>query len=343
MIKIKHFFCVAFIFTLSVACFAMPDYLKISIEPLFGLKSGNFGEYVFLNNPNYSDDKLSYLDWEFTPSLYYGIKSSVDYKNFTSTVRFTAGIPKKVGIIKDSDWLNNDSDTVSSTSGYNYKTNYSKSDNYLDSDIDFSINGGWNFYPLKDLTITPNIGFEFSRTKFLAKNGYCLYGKSVADDSKATLYYYPYNDPNPEHLDTGTFSGTVLTYTCTMYITWFGLDLSYQIPEQYTFNRALCLNVGFFTAPYIYALSEDSHPLKYINFADLCNSFFKTIKINAGATYAFRKNLVLDLDFAYFKLFTIRGESYFKYPATKWNHSTTSKGGIDCQYFDFSLGIKYVF
>lgn len=321
---------------------------KLAIRPSFGIKNGDIGEYVFLKDPIYSDDKLSYLDWNFSPEYYFSLGVDSGYKSFKFGLNLWTGLPTACGKIQDYDWFNNYSAYVTSTSGHDYLTNYSESDNYISHDLGFSVNAGWNFEIAKVLHINPFAAFEMSEIKFTAKGLYASYGFSTSDESGDT-YYYPYNDSDPSHVDNPSMnsSTTVLTYKRDLYLVWVGLNLDYTLPQQWTLDRPLTIKAGFSASPYVYAFNEDYHPFASNGptyFADVCEGFFKAFKINAGLNYGISRKLSVIFDFSYFILNEIRGETYYRLSTSNtWTHPSDSEGGADAEWVDFSLGVKYIF
>jgi hypothetical protein len=321
---------------------------KLAIRPSFGIKNGDIGEYVFLKDPIYSDDKLSYLDWNFSPEYYFSLGVDSGYKSFKFGLNLWTAIPTACGKIQDYDWFNNYSVYVTSTSGHDYLTNYSESDNYISHDAGFSVNAGWDFEIAKVLHINPFAAFEMSETKFKAKGMYASYGFKTSDESGDT-YFYPYNDSDPSHVynPSENSSTTVLSYKRDLYLVWVGLNLDYTLPQQWTLDRPLTIKAGFSASPYVYAFNEDYHPFALYGptyFADICEGFFKAFKINAGLNYGITRKLSVNFDFSYFILNEIRGETYSRLATSKtWSHPTDSQGGADAEWFDISLGVKYTF
>ncbi len=318
---------------------------KLAIRPSFGIKNGSIGEYVFLKDPIYSDDKLSYLDWQFSPEYYFSLGVDSGYKSFKFGLDLWTGLPTACGKIQDYDWFNNYSVYVTSTSGHDYLTNYSESDNYISHDLGFSVNAGWDFVIAKVLHINPFAAFEMSETKFTAKGGHASYGNSVSTGPE-TDYYYPYNDSDSSHITEYNWSSskTVLSYKRDLYLVWIGLNLDYTLPEQWTLGRPLTLKASFSASPYVYTYNEDYHPLNSMYYADISAGFFKAFKINAGLNYNINRKLSVNFDFSYFLLKEIRGETYYRTSgSTTWTHPTDSQGGADAEWFDISLGIKYTF
>jgi len=323
---------------------------KLAIRPSFGIKNGDIGEYVFLKDPIYSDDKLSYLDWNFSPEYYFSLGVDSGYKSFKFGLNLWTAIPTACGKIQDYDWFNNYSAYVTSTSGYDYLTNYSESDNYISHDVGFSVNAGWDFEIAKVLHINPFAAFEMSEIKFTAKGGHASYGNETYEGGSTPSlppdYFYPYNDSDSSHVteyDWGS-SKKVLSYKRDLYLVWIGLNLDYTIPQQWTLHRPLTIKAGFSASPYVYAFNEDFHYLNDMYYADVCEGFFKAFKINAGLNYGITRKFSVNFDFSYFILNEIRGETYYRSSGSKtWTHPSDSEGGADAKWFDISTGVKYTF
>ena len=133
----KYLFMLAIVFfSASLFAFSFPDPdaidWNLSVEPLFGCKIGELGEYVYQQNCRYSDNKLSELNWDIKPAVYLGAKIAGGWKGIGLSTYVTGAIPKRSGIVMDSDWLNKQ---YANAENYLYKTNYSESDNYSDRGI----------------------------------------------------------------------------------------------------------------------------------------------------------------------------------------------------------------
>ncbi len=310
-----------------------------SIEPVFSIRNGYLGEYVLLKDPIYSDNKLSYLEWQIKNELMAGIMAEGGYKKTVFSLSANFGFPQSSGIVMDSDWLNNlraeyGSEGITSTSGYNYKTNYSESDNYIDYDFDINVKAGWKFEPKSFVSITPSLGFSYSQTKFSAKGGWALYG-----NKNGTEYYYAWNDNDPGHNYTppmGSSNKTVLEYHREQAIVWLGADFLFKLPAGFF------VNAGAFTAPYSYTFNTDEHPQKDIIYVDICEGWFAAWKFNLTAGLSITPQFSVSGTFDYFLLTQITGDSYSKSTSAKtYTHHTVQMGGADAQIYSFSLSAKY--
>ena len=325
--------------SLAVAVLSLPIFavnlkdFSLSVEPLFGMKYGQIDEYVFLKNPNYSDDKVSELNWEIKPELYYGLKIRGGWKGFFEESFFTAGIPMKTGSLYDSDWNNNDPLFVSksvATTTSNYKTNFSESDNYLNYDISFGFKGGYEFKIFEIFSIKPAIAFEYQNIKFTGKNGQGWYGKKTSDG-----YYSPYTDTNNREIS--DFSGkNVIAYHRVSDFLWLGSDLSAELPCHLT------VNAGFFVAAYIYAISYDTHFIRSLDFADKTTDSFSSFKWNLGISHKIAKRHFININASWFYMKVIHGDTYKKYSSqSSYTKTTDAEGGAGANWFDLSISYKF--
>ena len=312
-------------FSLSVKDFSL------SVEPLFGMKYGQIDEYVFLKKSNFSDDKLSELNWEIKPLLYYGVKISGSYKGFFEESHFTAGIPMKTGLMKDSDWLNAGLGiTPEKAAGRNYKTCYSEHDNILDYDISFGFKAGYDFSVMDIFSIKPSLAFQYENIRFTGEGGKGLYGYDSYNNGEG--YYQSYKDVKKFI----GFSGRVITYKRVSDYLWLGSDFSVKLPKNFE------VNTGFFVAPYVYAVSYDSHLAKQYDYADKTQEAFGAFKWNLGAEYKISERQSVSLNASYFYMRVLRGDNYQKKSSeSAYDKSSEVDGGAGARYFDLALSYKY--
>ena len=308
---------------------------SLEVEPLFGFKSGQLDELVFLKNSDYDDDKLSELNWEINHEYYAGIKLNGGFKNFFAETSFCAGIPSKVGGMKDSDWLNVlVTATITGAESYQYKTNYSESDNYLKYDFSYNLKLGYifNLPELKSLEISvkPFLGFQYKDIKFDGKNGTAWYGKFEND------HYARWNDT--ENQSVSSFSGKVISYERQSSIFWIGADSEFCFLEDFSFFA------GFKISPYLYSESIDEHHLKNAGYLDVTPGFFAAFDFLLGAEYKITERQSLCLSAEYFYMRALRGDDYTKNLSQKKfsvnNKSSEVDGGAAEHYFTVSLSCK---
>ena len=340
----KHIFSLIFaFFSLSAFAVNLEDF-SFSVEPLFGMKWGQIDEYVFLKESNFSDDKLSELNWEIKPEWYCGLRIGGEWKKFFAETSVSFGIPKNTGLMMDSDWLNNDPASVSpkiASKASNWKTNYSESDNYLNYDINFSLKGGYNFQVLDWLKILPALSFDYENIKFTAKNGTKWYGSSSANG-----YYLSSSSASAESFSIYNkygYNGTDIEYNRIIYNFWLGSDFSIKLPKNFEFKT------GFFFSPYIYAVSYDSHVLKAkvnpnnpSDYADLTIGFFGAFKWNWGISYKITERHFVSLNASYFYMRVLRGDDYQKSSnENSYKKASDADGGAGAKYFDITLSYRF--
>ncbi|WP_407427690.1 omptin family outer membrane protease [Treponema sp.] len=319
-------------FSFSLFAVSLKDF-SLSVEPLFGMKWGQLDEYVFSNKSYFSDDKLSELNWEIKNELQAGLKLCGGWKGIFAETKFTAGIPRASGIMKDSDWQN--IQYAAASGGNTIQTNYSESDNHIDHDFSFEIKGGYEFKLLEKFRIKPSLGFEYNNIKFTASNGTYWYGNTVGTSSYNNYGpYYAYN--NSENQTTGELTGDVIDYKRISYYLWLGSDFSFY--PYYNF----IINAGFFVAPYFYAVSYDSHLLRSLDFADLTIGYFSAFKGHIGfeAKITEKHSIIMASEYCYLGI--VRGDDYQKSSSSAtYTKSSTSDGGAGAKWFDLSLSYRF--
>lgn len=306
----------------------------MEIEPLFGLKSGQADEYVFLKNSNYDDDKLSELNWEFDHEFYGGLKVAAGFKNIFLETSFSAGIPSRVGEMKDSDWFNV---VLANVENYQYKTNYSESDNSLEYDYSYRIEAGYSFNLPKikqlKISIRPFAGYQYKIFKFNGKDGTCWYG------AYENGHYAKWNDWEKQSSNSGELSGKVISYKREASIFWIGLDAEFTLFDDFVFST------GFKASPYLYAESTDNHHMTGTDYLDVTPGNFAAFNCNLGAEYKITKRQSICLNSEYFYMRLLRGDDYRK-PSSQKSFKSRDKdpaveGGAAEHYFTISLSTKF--
>ena len=328
----------AFIF-LIVACNFLVfggSAITLSVSPVFEIKNGNMGEWVFTEKSNYDTKLLSYLDWGITSSFSAGIKSTITIKDFFLNLKFTAGFPSNCGTLTDSDWLNVEKTT---SPQLNYKTSFSEHENHQNYDFCFNAEAGWSFNIISSFKISPSFSLNYAKTQFSGVNGQYFYGK---DSEKG--YYYPYNSENKSYVSTGTFSEAVINYMREAVSVFIGTDFSYTFNGKYTGYKPLFLSLGFKIAPFSYTFNLDNHLLKSADYVDICQGYFREFNISSKAGYFFTDSFALNFDFDFTKLNLITGSVYSKKASEKYyTQDKYSKGGATSRFYSFSVSCKYVF
>lgn len=132
-----------------------------------GVLNGEINEYVFYSSDPQCDDKESQLDWDIKniPFAEADLKLTLDNVFFDISGRI--GLPKNTGVMQDYDWLNGLDLTE--------LTNYSIHTNYLNNYYSFTASLGLNFYPLKELKLSPFCNIKYENIFFEGLNGYRTY------------------------------------------------------------------------------------------------------------------------------------------------------------------------
>ena len=324
----------------SVSVFALnPEDFSLTVEPVFGVKNGTLGEYVFLKQSNYDDDLLSYLDWEIKNEIYAGFKAAGGYRNIFASITLKTAFSQSGGIMTDSDWFNNIPSGVSGgvadlTSCSNYKTCYSESDNYIDSDFTFEIKSGYTFRPTEVFTILPYISYEYSDIKMSGKNGWGKYGDAGYGSYG---YYFPWNNNSDLTNRSEDFTGKkVISYERAKNIFWLGSDFHLNLPQN------IFLNLGAQFSPYIYVLSIDQHHLTYTDYADETPGYFSAFRFSADTGITIKKSHTLSIGFSYFYMQKLRGTNYSKSSSkSTYSKDTIVEGGADEYYWEIYISYKY--
>lgn len=322
-------------------------FFSFSIEPLFGVKIGQVDEYVFLNNCDYADDKLSELNWEIKPEYYVGAKLSGEIYNIFVESSFFAGIPSKTGKMFDSDWFNVQ---YSGLEDYQYKTTYSESDNYLKKDFSFEIKVGYdfNFPEIKKIKINAKLfaDFQYKNIKFDGKNGTQWYPKFLGN------YYPEWSDS--ENVSINYMYGIPISYERWTYITWLGFDANVD------FGKHFSASAGFKVSPYLYSESLDNHywsdsskstsynggQYNYYSssskdYLDKTPGFFKAFNWNLGFALNINEHNSFLLNGEYFLMSLIRGDNYLKLSSAKtFLKSSDADGGAAERYFNISISYR---
>ncbi len=329
-------FLLAFTIPLSVFALETGDF-SLSAEPLFGFKSGQVDEFVFLKKSNYDSDKLSELNWEISHECYAGIKLSGGFRNIFVETSFCVGIPSKTGLMKDSDWMNL---VKSGAENYQYKTNYSESGNLLKYDFSCGLKAGYLFRlpKVKSLKtcVKPFLGFQFKNIKFEGDGGTAWYGAAIENG-----YYAKWNDWENQSAASGSLSGKVISYQRKSSVFWVGADSEFEFLDDFSFFA------GFKISPYLYSESMDRHFLTGTDYLDVTPGFFAAFDFSLGAGYKITARQMICLSAEYFYMRCLRGDDYTKSSSQK-NFSASGKasdvdGGAAERCFSISLSCRFNF
>lgn len=319
----------------TATLFSQNKIFSFEIEPLFGIRNGTVSEYVYSKNSQTgSEYHLSLLDWDLKNSLYYGIAGDFGIKDFHASINFKNFIPGESGRLQDSDWLQ---DTGYHTGRTDIKTNYSVHNNTLLEGLNLEGKIRYNFHPTRSFSLAPTAGVSYENYHFIGANGRKWYG---TNNPNVPLYdpynacYYPYNDPEPSHVSTGTFSGAVIELERYDFYVWLGLSADYKTAdEKWQFG------FDFEFSPYTYIISIDSHlertPPRY--FLDISEVTFSSFKGNAFAQLNFTKIMALKINLNFLVTGELKGIEYVSSSRHgKFNRNSSSIGS-STRYFDFQV------
>lgn len=275
-------------------CFALQKKdFAIQLNPSFGVMFGRASEFVHLDYPIYQgiedyNEKLSQLDYDFVfPCFSLDLDSKL-FKYLYLGGRFSFGIPMKVGIMQDYDWLN-----VSYFPNSEYKnalTNYSIHDNYLNSFLDMSLFMGWYFDLPCDISLVPFIGISYDFISFTAKNGYGKYG--IKKENYIASIFESYSKLN--------FDGPVIYYEQYSSNRFAGKAPTINFGFNYfiTIKSKLCIDGTFLFLPFYRISSYDFHMLREgeggTDFLSVVSKSFK-FSTNVKITYSINKVFSLGL------------------------------------------------
>lgn len=294
---------------------------SFSAEPLFGVQYGTVNEYVYKKNSSGDYQKLSELNWEMKPVLYYGGKFALEWKNLQLSGYGKGFIPMRCGNMYDSDWFYENFPYP-----VDIKTDYSISENYLTGTYSAGCLLGYEFHINTYLSIKPFFAYDYQDYYFSAKNGEGWYG-----DSK----HIPWDDENAVHID---FSGyTLITYQSWQYITWTGFTVFGYPSDRFS------LDASFFVSPYMYIQALDYHCYRGNYYLDCMSGWFSACKIETSAAFNFTKNISLHLSASWTFSAIIFGPDYSSSSSASgsWAEAADAKGGTSLNYGEASLGVRF--
>ncbi|MBQ0002685.1 MAG: omptin family outer membrane protease [Treponema sp.] len=305
--------------------------ISLSVEPLFGIRIGNFGEQVYAKHSSTGEVyKISELIYNFSPALYSGFETDLRIVNF----HFSAGckffIPMQIGIMSDSDWCQ---DAGYNTGNTGIKTNLSEHENHLRNGFNLDLTVKYDFHPLSWLTISPNISFLLEKFTLSELNGTCWYGNPRSSSSYS---YYSYDDIYNRTVSNCT--GEIVQLRRTDYYVWAGVD------GLFSFNKSrLDIFCGLYIAPYIYTYGEDDHYKRPRYFIDVTASLFYAGKIKTYIKYNFSKSAAIKLSGTFLFTGNMKGNEL---SSSTPNGKFVNSGGVigaSSMYTDIQLSGIFVF
>lgn len=314
-------------FTFSAASASAGDW-HFSAEPLFGVRYGTLGEYVYTPDTSGSYQKLSELDWDMKPVWYYGGKASFGWRGISLSGYAAGSIPGRTGSMYDSDWqnitINGDADT---------KTNYSISENTLTSSYKLGADVSYTFYLDKYVSVQAIAAVDYMYTKMEARNGYGWYADA---STLGTSVGYSYDSDNAIYFSSGELRG--VDYTREDMLTWIGVTNIITPFRQFTGT------LSFFVSPYAYIQSIDCHYGNGSNnyYIDIMSGFCSAYKFETAGAYNFTKNFSLRLTVSWIFSGIIKGEDYYSTSQSgPWTKVSDVRSGADFNYGEASISMRY--
>lgn len=301
-----------------------------SAEPLFGIRYGTLGEYVYEPDTNGDYQKLSELIWDIKPSWYYGGKVSFGWRGISISGYASGFVAGRTGSMYDSDWqniqINSDADT---------KTNYSISENTLTSSYKLGADASYTFYLDKYVSVQAIAAIDYMYTTMEARNGYGWYAdkKTLIKNGITATTGYAYTNDNAVYYPSGMLLG--IDYTRQDMLTWIGITNIITPVKQFTGT------LSFFVSPYTYIQSLDHHYGGYY-YIDIMSGFCSAYRIETSGAYNFTKNLAMQLSVSWLFSNVIRGDDYASTSESgPWTEESDIRSGADLNYCEISLSVRY--
>lgn len=313
-------------FLISSFLFANEKKFTFEIEPLLEIRNGKIGEYVFFNKFAYNTDKLSYLEWELSPNIIYGLNVNANYKDLVFSCGVAAAIPMSSGNLFDSDWLNIES---YGNEDRLYKTNFSIHENQLNYNYSIHFDLGYNFTHNNFATFTPFVSFGYETYQFTGIDGHGQYGNSKGS------FYYPYNDDINSYKV--QFSGPVIKYNRKQFDLWIGNKVSFLFSKRFAFGGLS--KIALFSS----AQAIDKHLLTSYDFLDLPKDIFSGYNLEVYASLLISKKQNINIKAGYLFTKPIRGINYQKESSEDEFSLSAVEGGTDSNYVYLTLSYKLLF
>jgi outer membrane protease len=222
------------------------------------------------------------------PEISWSYKNPQKQDKFRVKIRWLTNIGHGSGKMKDSDWIEGD--------GQPGLDIYSESDIKLKANI-MDVNAIYSFWPIKQLSIGPMMGYKYQQFKYNVKN---------TDQVGIGIYDLFYTTSVP---------GKTMEYKMVYHIPYFGLNSDILLGKKFKVNMS-----GGYT-PWASAKDRDDHILRY--------------KFSEGDTdgYTYFVNLNAIWNFLPHWFLTISGE-YMKIRTTGTQHQSFYAGPDVGQTFD---------
>ena len=292
---------------------------SVSVTPLFSVEYGTIGEYVYKKDAAGDYKKISELNWDIKPALYFGGAVGVSWKAFAISGFARGAVPMLSGDMEDSDWK-----TLT-----DLKTTYSVHKNTVASSYAFGGQISFAFQIADTFAIRPIIGLDYTYIALEARNGRAWEGYN-----KLTHTGIAWNDPAAiPYVPLG------IDYMREELHTWLGISL------DTVFNNKLTLAFSFTLSPYTYIQALDHHyGDSDTYFADILHGWFSAYRFGVETAYAFNKNISFKLALSWTLMRPVQGATYdANRPTGPWHGSDSAQGGASCSAGEIAIGCTYRF
>ena len=250
------------------------------------------------------------------PKIGWGYKNAQNQDKFQLNIKWLTNIGHGSGKMKDSDWLTDDLDIMEVGSAHPGLDIYSESDIELKLNI-VDVNAIYKFWPMKNLSIGPMVGYKFQQFKYDISNtnqvGFGPYAPS------ATAYV----------------PGKTLNYEVTYHIPYFGLNSDVSIVKKFQAN----LKLGY--TPWAFAKDRDDHILRYkLSKGDTDGYAYLA---NLNAQWNFLSDLFLTIGAEYMKIHTTGTQHQYFYAGPLVGFAADVDDKITSSQWLFSAMITYRF
>ena len=294
---------------------------SIFVTPLFSVEYGTIGEYVYKKDTDGDYKKISELDWDIKPALYFGGSIGVSWKTLTILGFARGAVPMRSGDMEDSDWK-----TLTDV-----KTTYSIHRNTLSSSYAFGGQISYAFHIADTFAIRPFTGVDYTHIALKARDGRAWEGYDALTHTGVA-----WNDPAAK-----PYVPLGIDYTREEVYTWLGISF------DTVFNDKFTIALSFALSPYTYIQALDRHYGGYgtipdTYFADILHGWFSTYRFGAEAVYSFNKNISLSLSLSWTLTHRMRGATYdARRPAGPWHKSDDAESGASRSTGEISIGCTY--
>ena len=296
--------------------FAAEDW-SVSVTPFFSVKYGTIGEYVYKKDASGDYKKISELDWDIKPALYFGGAVGASWKALSIRGFARGAVPMRSGDMEDSDWK-----TLT-----DLKTTYSVHKNTIASSYAFGGRISYAFHIADSFSISPFTGVDYTYIALKARDGRAWEGYDALTHTGVA-----WNDPAAK-----PYVPLGIDYTREEMHTWSGVSFDTVFNNKFTFALSFALS------PYAYIQALDHHyGGSGTYFADILHGWFSAYRFGAEAVYSFNKNISLSLSLSWTLTRRIRGATYnANSPTGPWHKSGDAEGGASRSTGEISIGCIY--